>query len=107
MLGWFAETTIVAAVLAVVAVLAGRLRPIGPDGPARALAGGPDQADHSALGLVALGRPWRDLAWPIISARGRVRLADVTRRRPISREALPRLSRVADRSAKSTGRSSG
>ena len=64
MLGWFAETTLVASALAVVAILAGRLRSIGPT------------ARH-ALWLVVLikmmtpplvawpwAAPWRDLEWP-------------------------------------------
>jgi beta-lactamase regulating signal transducer with metallopeptidase domain len=67
MLGWFAETTLVASGLAVVALLAGRLRSIGPT------------ARH-ALWLVVLikmmtpplvswpwAAPWRDLNWPITS----------------------------------------
>jgi len=67
MLGWFAETTLVASGLAVVAILAGRLRSIGPT------------ARH-ALWLVVLikmmtpplvswpwAAPWRDLSWPITS----------------------------------------
>ncbi|MFI5454748.1 MAG: M56 family metallopeptidase [Isosphaerales bacterium] len=65
MLGWFAETTIVAAGLAVVATLVSRLRPVGP-------------TVRHALWLVVLiklmapplvswpwAMPWRDLAWPI------------------------------------------
>jgi len=65
MLGWFAETTIVASGLAVVAVLASRLRPVGP-------------TVRHALWLVVLiklmtppvvswpwAAPWRDLDWPI------------------------------------------
>ncbi len=64
MLGWFAETTLVASALAVVAILAGRLRSIGPT------------ARH-VLWLVVLikmmtpplvswpwAAPWRDLEWP-------------------------------------------
>jgi beta-lactamase regulating signal transducer with metallopeptidase domain len=67
MLGWFAETTLVASGLAVVAILAGRLRSIGPT------------ARH-ALWLVVLikmmtpplvswpwAAPWRDLEWPVTS----------------------------------------
>ena len=67
MLGWFAETTLVASGLAVVAILAGRHRSIGPT------------ARH-ALWLVVLikmmtpplvswpwAAPWRDLEWPVTS----------------------------------------
>ena len=67
MLGWFAETTLVASGLAAVAILAGRLRSIGPT------------ARH-ALWLVVLikmmtpplvswpwAAPWRDLSRPIAS----------------------------------------
>jgi beta-lactamase regulating signal transducer with metallopeptidase domain len=67
MLGWFAETTLVASGLAVVAILAGRLKSIGPT------------ARHM-LWLVVLikmmtpplvswpwAAPWRNLEWPITS----------------------------------------
>jgi beta-lactamase regulating signal transducer with metallopeptidase domain len=67
MLGWFAETTLVASGLALVAILAGRHRSIGPT------------ARH-ALWLVVLikmmtpplvswpwAAPWRDVEWPITS----------------------------------------
>src|SRR5262249_47698788 len=69
MLGWFAETTMVAAALAVVAALAGRVRPIGPT------------ARHVLwlAVLVKLVTPpvvswpwavdWRDLNWPALSGR--------------------------------------
>jgi beta-lactamase regulating signal transducer with metallopeptidase domain len=69
MLGWFAETTLVALVVAGVAALAGRFRPIGPT------------ARH-VLWLAVLVKlltpslicwpwavPWRDLAWPMHSPR--------------------------------------
>src|SRR5262249_34952174 len=70
MLGWFAETTMVAAALAVVAALAGRVRPIGPT------------ARHVLwlAVLVKLVAPpvvswpwavdWRDLDWPALVCRG-------------------------------------
>src|SRR5438034_4008956 len=67
MLGWFAETMLVASGLALVAALAGRLRSIGPT------------ARH-ALWLVVLVKlmtppvvcwpwpaPWGDLDWPLIT----------------------------------------
>ena len=69
MLGWFAETTLVASVLAVVAALAGRVRPIGPT------------ARH-VLWLAVLVKlmtpplvswpwavPWSHLDWPVLSQR--------------------------------------
>ena len=56
MLGWFAETTLVASGLAVVAALASRFRPIGPTARHAPVAGGPDQADDPAPGELALGR---------------------------------------------------
>ncbi len=65
MLGWFAETTVVAMVLAAVAAVAGRVRPIGPT------------ARH-VLWLAVLVKlmtpplvswpwavPWPDLGWPM------------------------------------------
>jgi beta-lactamase regulating signal transducer with metallopeptidase domain len=77
MLGWFAETTLVASALAVVAIAAGRLRSIGP-------------AVRHALWLVVLikmmtpplvswpwATPWRALEWPITSLAVTTASADV------------------------------
>ena len=55
MLIWFAETTIVAGILALVALAIGRLRPISSVGQARALARRADQVRDASPGVLAMG----------------------------------------------------
>ena len=100
MLGWFAETTLVAAGLAVVAVLAGRLRPVGP-------------TVRHALWLVVLIKlmtpplvswpwavPWGELEWPIAAPMAAQALAAVDHDRPWSAPKFPEptsLERASER----------
>jgi len=92
MLGWFAETTIVAAGLAMVVALVSRLRPVGP-------------TVRHALWLVVLIKlmtpplvswpwavPWRDLAWPITTPAGVHTAAVADGIRPRSVSALAELT---------------
>ena len=101
MLGWFAETTLVASGLAVVAVLAGRLRSIGPT------------ARH-VLWLVVLIKmmtpplvswpwavPWRDLELADHFTRGGLRLGRVARASICPRSRRPSDRTVAARTATS------
>ena len=65
MLWWFAETTLVAGLLAGVAALAGPAAHDRSHGPASPVAGGADQADDASGDPVALGGPPSRLDWPV------------------------------------------